>query len=83
MSVFRISQLMELRHPNYNQLVVRQKVVQESDSLQSIDHDPDHFGIIYSVETIRQGQPEPSRQLIADVYASEFRLHVIFLVNPS
>ena len=69
----------ERRHTLYNPLVIRQKVILQSEDLQMTENSPDHFGAIYSIETIRQGQPEPSKQLIADVFAAEFRLHVILL----
>lgn len=70
---------MDLRRPLHNPLIIRQKVVLDSEQLTTIESDPDHFGAIYSIETIRQGRPEPSKQLIADVFAAEFRLHVILL----
>ena len=77
-SSLRISCLSEERLAVYNQLIVRQKTIAESERLR-LESDPDYFGRIYSFETIRQGQPEPPKQLIADVYTSEFCLHVVFL----
>ena len=51
----------------------------DSETLQTIGRSPDHHGAVYSIETIRQGTPEPTKQLIADVYTAEFRLHVTLL----
>ena len=51
----------------------------DSDSIQAVGLSPDHHGTIYSFETIRQGQPEPTKDLISAVYSSEFRLHVTLL----
>lgn len=69
----------ERRRANYNQLIIRQKVVLESDNLLVVESDPDHYGATFSIETIRQGRPEPTKQLISEVYSSEYRLHVVFL----
>lgn len=60
-------------------LHVRQKIVLESEHLQPFVSSPDHFGAVFSIETIRQGHPEPPKQLIADVFTAEFHLHVILL----
>lgn len=68
-----------MRRPLHNPLIIRQKVVLESEKLTTIEPDPNHFGAVYSIESIRQGRPEPPKQLIADVFSAEFRLHVILL----
>ena len=44
-----------------------------------VERDPDHYGATFSIETIRQGRPEPARQLISEVYSSEYHLHVVIL----
>ena len=60
-------------------MIVRQKIVLDSDDLYSAPKAPDYYGKIYGIETIRQGQPVPTKHLISEVYASEFRLHVVLL----
>ena len=58
---------------------VKQRVMVDSETIQSVGHSPDHYGAVYSIETIRQGRPTPTKEDVANVYTSEYRLHVSLL----